>query len=1638
VIVRENGRTFLRRGPASSTVKISHHPSRLIVRFRPGKAAALLPGSPGARALAHQPGLFLVQVPPGMTVEEAAGRYAKRPDVLYAEPDSIVSANTDPNDPRWSEQWDMVKIAAPAAWISQTNSSDVVVAVVDTGITFTHPDLQGNLWTDLLSGAHGFSCLNGTVAPGGQDDYGHGTHVAGTIGAAGNNGLGIAGLNWSVQLLSLKFLDANGNGYTSDAIACFGKMVELRQNGVNVRVSNNSWSGGVYSQALKDAMASAENAGILHVCAAGNSTRDLDVSPEYPAAFDNRGILTVTATDSADAPASFSNSGFASADLAAPGVSTLSTVPSGTCPLCDATGYKLLSGTSMAAPHVTGVAAALFHLNPSLTPAQARDILLDPASVDPLTSTSVWADSTTHGRLNYSKAINNPLVAAPRLNGFPQMHVPSLVTHATGETVPLQAVTSDPDGDPLQVQWAKPLKSFLIGAVMNQVFFPGWFYPPTVSFNPVTFTAPSLARTAVAEYDAFAHDGRGGSASGTTWVTIPANAAAGQPPTGALTVTPASGPSGTVVTVGYSGSDPEGGSLLYGFTGPYGLCCYDASRTFQYTLGTGVYRFSGQSVDPELNLSSWSSVVVRIGGATGEPPIADLVLSTASGPAPLTVSYDATGSTDPDGGTLTFYPECEAWSVSGFLVAAPPTGSCTFDTPGIHTVGVMVSDNNGYHDERIAYVMVTPPVPPPDTTAPTVMITAPSSGASLSGTVAVNVTAYDDLTDLAKVEVYSDAGVLLGTDTVPPYSVSWNTSAAAYGAHTLYAMAYDQAGNASTSATVQVNVVDVVPPSVSITAPSYNQSVTGPAVAITASATDAGGVTRVDFFGDGALLGTATTTPYGITWDTTTVVPGAHNLTAKAYDQAGNAGTSFTVRVSVYDSTPPVVSLTAPAAGASLSGTVTLSATASDLSGLSIVYFYSDAGYLGSASTAPYTFNWNTATASPGPHTLYARAYDTYGNPANSPLVAVTVLDGVPPAVSLTAPAAGASVSGSVTISASASDNAGVTRVEFFSDGNLVAADTTAPFSIIWDSTAVTPGTHSLTAKAYDAAGNTTTSAAVSVTVLDGTPPTVSLTAPAAGVSISGTVEVNASADDNVGVTRVDFFKDGSFIAADTTAPFGIIWDSAAVTPGTHSLTAKAYDAAGNTTTSAAVSVTVLDVTPPTVSLTAPAAGASVSGSVTISASASDNAGVTRVDFFSDGNLAAADTTAPFAITWDSTTVTPGPHSLTAKAYDAAGNTSTSAAVSVTVFDVTPPTVAITAPAAGASVSGSVAISASASDNAGVTRVDFFFDGTPIASDFTVPYAITWYSAAVAPGAHSLTAMAYDAAGNSATSAAVSVTVLDVTPPTIALTAPAAGTVSGSVAVNASASDNVGVTRVDFFFDGNILIASDTAAPFGTTWDSTAVTPGSHFLTAKAYDAAGNAATSAAVSVTVLDVTPPTVAITAPAAGASVSGSVAISAAASDNAGVTRVDFFSDGSLIAADTTAPFAVTWDSTAVAPGAHSLTAKAYDAAGNATTSAAVSVTVLDVTPPTVAITSPANGATVPRNATTTITATASDNVGVTKVEFYVGTTLKCTDTTSPYACAWSVPKTVGAQYSLQAKAYDARGNVAASAVVNVTAH
>ena len=1153
-----------------------YHPDRLIVQFRPGRAAAFLPGSGKARSLRGD-GLFLVPLPPGLPVAEAVRRYAGHPDVLFAEPDYTASLSLEPNDERWSEQWNMVRIAAPAAWETQTSSADVVVAVVDSGINFSHPDLQANLWTDPLDGSHGFTCLNGTVTPGGQDDNGHGTHVAGILGAVGNNGLGVAGVDWSVQLLSLKAFKANGTGNISDIVLCIDKLTELRQSGINLRVGNHSWTTGGFSQALADAITRAESAGVLQVCAAGNSSLDIDVSPAYPAALPNRGILTVSATDSADAPASFTSYGHAGVDLAAPGVDILSTVLSGTCANCDPSGFKLLSGTSMATPHVSGVAAALFHLNPLLTPAEARDVLLDPASFDPVSSTSARAYSTTRGRLSFSRVLANPLVAAPQLNGFPTISTPEHVARYGGTPVTLSATTSDPDGDTLKHQWAKPHHTSLVGNMINHLFGPGSVYPPVVNSNPYNFTVPPLARTATVPYLAFVNDGRGGSARSETLVTILASPTPGQPPRGTVVVTPDSGPPGTVVNVSYSGSDPEGGTMLWGYFGAGGVCCYSTLQSFNVTLSSaGVYRISGQAIDRELNLSPVSSVVVRIGGATGEPPVADLAIDVASGPPPLTVSYDATGSYDPDGSTLTYFPSCEDSTGLGVTPAGPPTGTCTFTEPGPHTIRVSVRDANSYYDERRVHVMVTPEVPP-GAAAPTVAITAPANGAAVQGLVQVEADASDDV-GVARVEIYRDSGVLLGIDTEAPYGIPWDSAAVTPGTHTLYAKAYDGLDIVTTSAAVTVTVLDATAPSVAITNPSSGSNVVG-SVTVAISASDNVGVTRVELYRDSdVLIGTDTASPWSLVWDSAASPPGNRTLHARAYDQAGNVATSAPVTLRAIDIVPPTVAVTSPTSGASLAGFVTLAASASDNAGVTRVEFFRDQGFLlGTDTTEPFEIPWDSSTVAPGAHMIYAKAWDADSNGTTSTSIAVTVIDVVAPTVAMTLPAPGSALSGSVTLRADASDNAGVARVEFYRDtGILLGTDTTSFYIISWDSSTASSGAHTLYAIAYDNAGNATTSAPVNVTVLDTTAPTVAITSPADGSTVTKNtvVTLQATASDDVGVTRVEFYVGTTLTCTDTTSPYTCAWTVPKGASQQFSLQARAYDARGNVGTSAIVRVT--------------------------------------------------------------------------------------------------------------------------------------------------------------------------------------------------------------------------------------------------------------------------------------------------------------------------------------------------------------------------------------------------------------------------------------------------------------------------------
>jgi len=344
--------------------------------------------------------------------------------------------------------------------------------------------------------------------------------------------------------------------------------------------------------------------------------------------------------------------------------------------------------------------------------------------------------------------------------------------------------------------------------------------------------------------------------------------------------------------------------------------------------------------------------------------------------------------------------------------------------------------------------------------------------------------------------------------------------------------------------------------------------------------------------------------------------------------------------------------------------------------------------------------------------------------------------------VSITSPSPGSAVSGRIAVSASVTAvGLLVGGVQFKLDGgNLGAEDTTAPYSVSWNTTAAVNSSHTLTAVARDPLGLLFfNSDPVTVTVsnappADTTPPSVSITSPANGATVSGTIQVSATASDNVGVAGVQFFVDGSALGSeDTTSPYAVPWNTTTASNGSHRLTATARDAAGNRATSSQVSVTVsnappADTTPPTVSITSPANGATVSGTIQVSATASDNVGVAGVQFFVDGSaLGSEDTTSPYAVSWNTTTASNGSHTLTATARDAAGNRTTSAQVTVNVSNAPPSnttrfeeSAATLTPAgawseigsasAGAALSGDRAVFASASG----ARATFTFTGTGV------------------------------------------------------------------------------------------------------------------------------------------------------------------------------------------------------------------------------------------------------------------------------------------------------------------------------------
>ena len=435
-------------GDAPATFGAANAGAEVIVRFRSGMTAAQIEALAAhlndrvADHFEYINGYAVIEDADGLSAEAVAREYIGQPGVEHAEPNFTIELDPmearslahiadslepsplgAPDDPLFGEQWALINsgqrngkvradINAMEAWDRKTRGSDrVVVAVLDSGVDYMHQDLVNNMWTrpatlapyvdeqlGTIDDQHGYDAEENDGDP--MDENGHGTHCAGIIGAEGNNGEGIAGVNWKVQVMPLKFMGKGGFGTTKNAIEAINYVIDRKRAGVNVRIISASWGSTQYSRALEDAIRRAGEEGILFVAAAGNSSANTDRVPHYPSSYQLPNVLSIAALNRMDVLAPFSNYGPKTVHIAAPGAEILSTWLGGD--------YEEHSGTSMATPVVSGVAALVLSIEGDLSVKELRERLTK--SVDRLEVLD--GKIASGGRINAARAVGASSAAA--------------------------------------------------------------------------------------------------------------------------------------------------------------------------------------------------------------------------------------------------------------------------------------------------------------------------------------------------------------------------------------------------------------------------------------------------------------------------------------------------------------------------------------------------------------------------------------------------------------------------------------------------------------------------------------------------------------------------------------------------------------------------------------------------------------------------------------------------------------------------------------------------------------------------------------------------------------------------------------------------------------------------------------------------------------------------------------------------------------------------------------------------------------------------------------------------------------------------------------------------------------------------
>lgn len=875
---------------------------------------------------------------------------------------------------------------------------------------------------------------------------------------------------------------------------------------------------------------------------------------------------------------------------------------------------------------------------------------------------------------------------------------------------------------------------------------------------------------------------------------------------------------------------------------------------------------------------------------------------------------------------------------------------------------------------------------------PWVNLTSPYNGlivAGPSGYVPLAVTAGDADGSVSRVEYFAN-GNLVATATSAPFSAGW--SGAPAGTYLITARVVDNEGESSvgTGAYVRVNAL----PSVSLPPPA-NGGFLGNApgsIALIPNLSDPDGVyiKRVEYYVNGAKAfeSTANTTGVQHRFDWSNIPYGSYSVFARAFDADDQWSDSapITVRVNAL----PSIGWAAPGSGTVYPGpsaTIAMSASASDPdSGVNRVEFYANDTHVGTATGAPYAFNWGGIPA--GTYVLKARVVDNDGAVAVSGSVTVRV--NALPSISLPAPGNGGFLGnapgGYAIVPALNDDGPYITRVEYFANGSKLGESwaSSAGTQHRFDWSNIPAGTYSIVARALDTDDQTTDSAPITVRV--NAMPSISWSAPGTGTVYPGpsaTIPMSVAASDpDTGVNRVEYFANDTWINTATSAPYAFNWTG--VPAGTYVLRARVVDNDGAVVNSGSVTVRVNS--PPGASLSQPANGglignAPASLALIPSVSDADGGYIKRVEYYVNGSKIAESTANSSGVQhrFDWTSIPYGTYSVLVRAFDLDDQWVDSAPISVRVNAL--PTISWQAPAANTlypTSPATIAMSAVAADvDSGVKRVEFLANEAVVGTATSAPYAFSW--GGVQPGSYALRARVVDNDNTTADTGSVTVRVNGA--PSVSLTAPSANASlvgGGTIAVTANASDDIGLKRVEFYIDG-VNVGNATAAPYRFDW--TGASAGTHTLYARAVDTDDVATQTPTISVSV-NMAPQVTLDPLPSFIQQGQYQVLLTAKASVVGGsITKIEYFANGASVGSSNGVDFPdyrVNWGPFSSAA-TYSVIARATSSQGVVMDSAAQTVSVGPNTPPTVAWVQPTGSVTVNYPASIMLKATASDTTG-----------------------------------------------------------